>query len=133
MKKIIIASLALLALIACNSNGSKEEKPAADTTTNTGASTDDLSSNPEYQEGLELIAKSDCLTCHKVDEAFTGPTYRQVADKYSSASDTIVSHLARQIIKGSTGVWGQTPMIPHPQISQGDAEKMVKYILLLKK
>jgi len=131
MKKIIIASLVLLALIACNSNGTKEEKPDADATT--GAATDDLSSNPEYQEGLELIAKSDCLTCHKVDEAFTGPTYRQVADKYSSAPDTIVSHLARQIVKGSTGVWGQTPMIPHPQISQGDAEKMVKYILLLKK
>ena len=131
MKKIIIVSLAFIALIACNSNGTKEEKPATDSTT--GAATDDLSSNPEYQEGLELIAKSDCLTCHKVDEAFTGPTYRQVAEKYSSAPDTIVSHLARQIVKGSNGVWGQTPMIPHPQVSQADAEKMVKYILLLKK
>lgn len=133
MKKIIIASLALLALIACNSNGTKEEKPTADTTTTTGAATDDLSNNPDYQAGLELVAKSNCLTCHKIDEAFTGPTYRQVAEKYGNEPDTIVAHLAQKIIKGGSGVWGQTPMIAHPQISQGDAEKMVKYILLLKK
>jgi hypothetical protein len=33
----------------------------------------DLSANPDYQKGLELIAKSDCLTCHKVSEKLTGP------------------------------------------------------------
>jgi cytochrome c len=128
MKKILIASFAFIALIACNNNGTKEEKPAADT-----AAVADKTQSPGYQEGLELVSKNNCFTCHKIDEAFTGPTYRQVAEKYGNEPDTIVSHLAKKIISGGSGVWGQTPMIPHPQVSQADAEKMVKYILLLKK
>jgi len=128
MKKITIASLAFMALIGCNSNGTKEEKPAADTTV-----VADKTQSPEYQEGLALVAKNNCFTCHKVDEAFTGPTYRQVAEKYANEPDTIVSHLAKKIISGGSGVWGQTPMIAHPQVSQADAEKMAKYVLLLKK
>ncbi len=41
--------------------------------------------------------------------------------------------LAAKIIKGGSGVWGQVPMTPHPNLSVADAEQMVKYILLLKK
>ena len=41
--------------------------------------------------------------------------------------------LAEKVIKGGSGVWGAVPMTPHPQISQEDAEAMVKYVLLLKK
>ena len=37
------------------------------------------------------------------------------------------------IIAGGAGIWGAVPMTPHPQISQADAEQMVKYVLLLKK
>lgn len=92
----------------------------------------DPSSHPDYQKGLELIAKSDCLTCHKVDEAVTGPSYRDVANKYAGTSDTVVSYLASKIINGGKGNWGEVYMTPHPAVSQEDAEAMVKYILLLK-
>jgi len=127
MKKIMIACFAIAALVACNSeSGGGEAKKEA----GGGA---DLSSNPVYKEGLALVSKSDCITCHKVDEAVTGPTYRQVAEKYAGASAEQISSLAQKIIGGGTGVWGQVPMIPHPGIPQEDAEKMVKYILLLKK
>ena len=44
-----------------------------------------------------------------------------------------VKMLAEKVIKGGSGVWGAVPMTPHPQISQEDAEAMVKYVLLLKK
>jgi cytochrome c len=80
-----------------------------------------------------LVSKSDCLTCHKIDEKLTGPPYRDVANKYASYPDTIVAHLANKIKKGGNGVWGEIMMLPHPNISQADAETMVKYILLLKK
>ncbi|RYF96240.1 MAG: cytochrome c class I [Chitinophagaceae bacterium] len=129
MKRVWIVSLAIAMLAACNSEGEKkdsktEDKPAADA--------NDITQLPEYKEGLELIAKSDCFTCHKVDEALTGPTYRDVANKYAGQAG-IIPQLADKIIKGGTGVWGQVPMLPHPSLSQEDAEKMVKYILLLKK
>jgi len=132
MKRVLIASIALAVLVACNSGGEKTETKADEKKEEKAAETD-ITQTPEYAEGLELIAKSDCFTCHKVDEPLTGPTYRDVANKYASQAPAIIPQLADKIIKGGTGVWGQVPMLPHPNVSQSDAEKMVKYILLLKK
>ncbi|MBC7651461.1 MAG: c-type cytochrome [Deinococcales bacterium] len=92
----------------------------------------DISNNPNYKKGLELIGKSDCLTCHKINEKATGPAYSDVAAKYAPAADTTIQRLAGKIIKGGAGAWGAIPMTPHPQVPQADAEQMVKYILLLK-
>jgi len=142
MRKFILAATVLATLAACGGEGDKpketgsgaETKPAeAATETGSAGADADLSSNPDYQKGLELIGQSDCFTCHKIDEAYTGPTYRQVADKYASQAPGIIPQLAEKIIKGGSGVWGQVPMIPHATISEADAEAMVKYILLLKK
>jgi cytochrome c len=130
MKKIILSAFVISLLTAC---GGSDEKKGGETKEAETAKTDDLSSNPVYQKGLGLVAKSDCLTCHKVDEALTGPTYRDIANKYAGMPDTIVAHLAGKIIKGGNGVWGDTYMTPHASLSQEDAEAMVKYILLLKK
>lgn len=132
MKRVLITSMALAVLIACNSGGEKTETKAEEKKEEKAAETD-ITQLPEYTEGLELISKSDCFTCHKVDEPLTGPTYRDVANKYASQAPGIIPQLADKIIKGGTGVWGQVPMLPHPAVSQADAEKMVKYILLLKK
>jgi len=73
------------------------------------------------------------LTCHKVDDVFTGPSYRQIAKRYKGASAAEVAELAQKIIKGGNGMWGSAMMTPHPGISRQDAEAMVQYILLLKK
>ncbi len=93
----------------------------------------DNSKNPDYQKGLDLVGTSDCFTCHKIDEALTGPSYLDVAKKYAGTSDTVVSYLAGKIITGGKGVWGEVFMTPHAGISQEDAEAMAKYILLLNK
>lgn len=132
MKKLILAAGISLFLVSCGNSGDEKKTEGDNTETKTEATTD-LSSNPDYQKGLSLIANSDCLTCHKVDEVLTGPSYRDVANKYASMSDTIITHLAGKIIKGGSGVWGEIAMTPHTGISQEDAEAMVKYILLLKK
>jgi cytochrome c len=92
----------------------------------------DITGTKEYQEGLTLVGKNKCLSCHAVNETITGPPYSEIAKKYSSYPDTIVAHLARKVITGGNGVWGEIFMTPHPQVSQEDAEKMVKYVLLLK-
>lgn len=91
----------------------------------------DPTQNPAYAAGLELVAKSNCPTCHKTDEASTGPSFKSIANKYPNTAETYES-LSLKVIKGGTGVWGQIPMTPHPELSQEDATKMVKYILLLK-
>ena len=79
-----------------------------------------------------MVAGSDCLTCHKVDEKVIGPSYRDVANKYEN-TEANVKMLAEKIIKGGKGVWGEVAMTAHPAVTQADAEQMVKYILLLKK
>lgn len=85
----------------------------------------------EIEEGKALIAKSDCLACHKLDTKLVGPAYMVVAEKYLQSQVT-VDTLANKIIKGGKGAWGAVPMAPHPTIAPADAGKMVKYILTLR-
>ena len=129
MKKYFVALTVLVFMAACGGN---TEKKAETTAAPAAAATSSLSSNPDYQKGLELIAKSDCLTCHKVNEKLTGPAYKDVAAKYES-TDANITMLAGKVIKGGSGVWGAIPMTPHPQVTEADAKQMVKYVLLLRK
>ena len=117
---------AAVLLVACGGGETKK----AEATTETEATKP--SDNPDYSKGLALVAGSDCLTCHKVAEKNIGPAYQEVAAKYENTDENIAM-LAGKIIKGGSGNWGAIPMTPHPQVSQEDAEAMVKYILLLKK
>ena len=129
MIKILTLFLIVSLLTSCGSSGNSDEKK----TVAENIVADDLTDNPDYQKGLELIGKSDCLTCHKIDQRVNGPSYREVAIKYSGYSVTIITYLAGKIIKGGSGTWGSILMTPHPSLSQEDAEAMVKYVLLLKK
>jgi cytochrome c len=108
MKKILLPIVVIALLFACKSGESNDK-------------------------GLALISKSDCLTCHKVDQQLTGPSYQDVANKYGAMPDTIINYLVKKIRAGGTGNWGEIFMVPHPQISEEDAKAMVKYILSLKK
>jgi cytochrome c len=134
MKKMIV-SLAIVSILGACGGGDKTQAgntPTKSATEEKNEVSTDISSNPDYQKGLALIAKSDCLTCHKVDEKIIGPTYRDVANKYENTADNI-KLLGGKIIKGGSGVWGDAIMTPHTSLSQEDAEAMAKYILLLKK
>ncbi len=129
MKKVLagMAFVAASFLAACG--GGETPKASQEET----AVKEDKSKNPDYEKGLALVGKSDCLTCHKINEASTGPAYADVAARYTDASDTTITRLANTIIKGGSGQWGAVPMTPHPGISEDDAKQMVKYVLLLKK
>lgn len=129
MKKALAVIAGLAFLVACGGgnteNKQTEETPA--TTTETAAP----ASSPEAERGMELIAKSDCLTCHKVAEANIGPAYEAVAAKYPD-NDAVVDSLSQKIIKGGAGNWGTVPMTPHPDMPVDDAKAMVRYVLSLK-
>ena len=87
-------------------------------------------SAPVELPGKALMEKSDCKSCHLIDQKSAGPSYKDVAAKYVSQKGA-VELLAAKIIKGGSGVWGTTEMAAHPQISDADAIKMVEYILSL--
>ncbi len=123
MKKLIAIFFVATYLYACSGGDDKKIE--------SGNKSTSAMDNPDYDAGLNLIAKSDCFTCHKLREPLVGPPYGEVAKKYPNTPEN-VSLLADRILKGSSGIWGQVPMLAHPNIKKEDAEKMVKYILLLK-
>lgn len=149
MKKVFFVIGISLALAACGGNKSGNESSADSasaanktaTATNSDAAQDTAASHNGTEKaagtpsaaGAQLIAKYDCLTCHKEQEKLVGPAYADVAAKYKSAPSGIVDTLANKIIKGGSGNWGTVPMTPHPSVSMDDAKTMVQYILSLKK
>lgn len=127
MKKIFIVGCLSCLLISCgnqNNDAAKTEQQTAETPKKT--------EDPEAQKGLELIAKSDCLTCHKLNDQLVGPPYLAVAERYAK-TDLVIDTLSGKIIKGGSGRWGTVPMTAHPQLSKDDAALMVKYVLSVKK
>lgn len=81
--------------------------------------------------GSALIEKSDCMACHTINKKSVGPSFYEIATMYKDRPE-IVDTLSNKIIAGGSGVWGQRPMNPHPQLSETDVNKMVKYILSFK-
>ena len=122
MKKTVVILTLVAFVFGCNNNNSSTSP-----VNNTLALND-----PQIGEGMQLISKSDCLTCHKVLEKSIGPSYADVAAKYPY-SEANVSLLAQKIIQGGGGNWGQIQMSAHPDISEVNAKIMTKYILSLKK
>jgi cytochrome c len=142
MKKVLGTILTGAILIAC---GEGKHTPiatpasaTASTTTTVAATTTSTvapaaeEKKEDFSKGMTLIANSDCLTCHKLNEKVIGPAYKEVAKKYAYTPAN-VKMLAGKIIKGGAGNWGPIPMTAHAALSQADAESMVKYILNLKK
>ncbi len=135
MKKTI-APMVIIALFSlCTGCGSKKEaatenKPKEEEIAPTETPTETAPSGDAISMGEALVKASDCKTCHHPVNKLIGPPHMDVAKKYEFTTAN-VEMLAQKIIKGGSGVWGQVPMTPHPTISQGDAEKMARYVLSL--
>ena len=129
MKKILLMAGISTLIFACGGSSDGEKKTNSATTEAAPAETP--AADAANDKAIELIAGSDCLTCHKVNEKVIGPSYVDVAKKYE-ATDANIKLLADKIINGGSGVWGEVAMAGHPQISEDDAQTIVKYILSLK-
>ncbi len=81
----------------------------------------------EAMTGKSLVQSLDCKACHKENEKSIGPSYTEVAKKYQDTPDA-VPYLVGKIIKGGSGVWGETAMPAHPDLKEGDARQIITYI-----
>ncbi|AQX10996.1 cytochrome C [Elizabethkingia meningoseptica] len=134
MKKLAFTlALASLAIVSCSKKEEAPEQPQTESNVMLeepkAAQENTAAASPE-EEGKKLLEGADCLSCHKVDAKLVGPSYQDVAAKYTEAD---IDHLAGKIIEGGKGVWGDIPMTPHAGLSKDNAKLMVKYILSLKK
>lgn len=129
MKKIVFTLLlAFLILGSCGESKNNEKTVEGD---KKNAPKVEITEQPKETaaDGLALMQKSDCFACHKIDSKLLGPSYQEIASKYTAAdTDMMVTH----IIEGSTGIWGDLQMTPHPGLSTSDGKAMVDYILTLK-
>ena len=137
-KTLVFVLSSSILLGACGNSGDKTAT-TKDTTTASTTTTPATTStgNAADDKALELIAASDCTTCHRLHQAgegsSIGPAYDQVAAKYSPAADSTVDRLVKKVISGGSGIWGSVPMTPHQTLKADDVKTMVTYILALKK
>lgn len=124
MRKLFLTGIIGLCMISC----SQKENVPVDTAAS--EKTVDAKSAESSLSGDQIIESLDCSGCHAVNERMIGPSYQEIADKYSEKD---IDLLASKIIEGGSGVWGGVPMSPHPQVAKEEAKKMVEYILTLKK
>jgi cytochrome c len=144
MKPIYFLFLPWALVTACKSNSSDKNHGGSDSVKavnvtakarNSDADTNIMKTGTEPAGGeagsvigQKLLASSDCNTCHRLDSKLIGPAFQDIAKKYP-ASETNISMLAKKVITGGNGKWGDISMTPHPSLSASDAEEMVKYIL----
>lgn len=136
MKRILLFMTAIcmttLVMMSCGGGAKKEEAKSEEDAYDdyeiaepTGPSSEDM-----IAEGKTLVDGSDCKTCHHPTNKIIGPSHTDVAKKYEF-TEANVKMLAGKIIAGGSGNWGEIVMNPHPTLSQGDAEKMARYVLSL--
>lgn len=78
-----------------------------------------------------LATSKNCMACHAADKKLVGPSYKEVAVKYSGQKDA-VDRLAVKIIKGGSGVWGPVPMPANAQVNEAEAKKLAAWVLTQK-
>jgi cytochrome c len=78
----------------------------------------------------QMPAKYGCTACHAVDHKVVGPAFKDVAAKYQGKD--VEAALVEKVKNGGSGVWGQIPMTPNPQVPDQDLHAIVKWILTLK-
>ena len=81
--------------------------------------------------GRYWMEKSDCMTCHEVDQRTVGPAFQEIAQKYPKEK-TAIEYLIRKVQQGGSGVWGSAAMNPHPNLPEKEIREMLNYIFSLK-
>ena len=85
------------------------------------------------EEHMELLKKSNCLGCHKIEGKKVGPSYTEVAQKYKGDANA-AAMLENKVAHGGNGVWGTMPMPANsPRVTDKDIKTLVAFILSLDK
>lgn len=80
--------------------------------------------------GRSLMKASNCESCHKVQGSSVGPSFEAIAMRYSGKGKSI-DGLAARIQSGGSGVWGTVAMPAHPDLTETEAKRIVKWIASL--
>jgi cytochrome c len=79
---------------------------------------------------LAMMRQSDCFNCHAVSQKIVGPALLDIANKYRGQPGALDASVER-VIKGSSRVWGEAPMLAHEQLTTDQVQIMVRWIYAL--
>jgi cytochrome c len=128
MKKIYILIIMVVSGTLITSCGSKEKTSTEEFVAN--ESSEVKPAVDLIAQGEALVKASDCKTCHHPVNKIIGPSHTDVAKKYEF-TEANVKMLAKKIIAGGQGNWGEIPMAAHADITPENAESMARYVLSL--
>jgi len=77
--------------------------------------------------GLSAIRASDCFNCHHATQKLIGPSFNEIAIRYKD-DPTAFDQSVSRVISGSSKVWGDIPMLPHPNLSRDEVGSMIRWI-----
>ncbi|WP_243431628.1 c-type cytochrome [Algoriphagus lutimaris] len=80
------------------------------------------------KKGEILIAYSDCLDCHKIENRAKGPAFLDISKRYPY-QEVYIDLLSQRIISGGNGSWGYPVMSAHPNLSVEDSKAMAAFVL----
>lgn len=87
--------------------------------------------SPFANASVELARSKNCMTCHALDKKIIGPSLNDVSLKYAN-DKSAESKLVAKVLSGGSGAWGTIPMPPSRQVSEAEAQILVRWILALK-
>lgn len=79
-------------------------------------------------EDLERLKNAKCTACHDTQKRNVGPSWREIATRYSGDRNAL-KVLAQRVREGSSGNWGSVPMPPNFLPWNEDAESLVRVVL----
>jgi len=74
------------------------------------------------------VGKNMCFECHAVANRLSGPSYREIAQKYKGNSQAM-GILVKRVKAGSSGVWGKGHMPPNKTISNYELKLILEWVL----
>jgi cytochrome c len=80
--------------------------------------------------GLTLMKSADCFNCHAPEHRIIGPSFLEIANKYRGQDKAVEASVDR-VVKGSSGVWGPVPMLPHGHHTREQVQQMVEWVYSL--
>lgn len=79
--------------------------------------------------GAALAKASRCYSCHSATEQLIGPPYLAIASRYAGDRSVMETVLAKKILLGGGGNWGDVPMVPNEHVKPADALTLARWVL----
>jgi cytochrome c len=85
-----------------------------------------IASAVSVQASTDQARSKNCMACHAVERKLVGPSFKDIAARYSEKD---IPHMAGVIQRGGSGRWGPIPMPGNASISPEEANTLARWVL----